>query len=233
VRKPLRVGLIGDYSDQVTAHRAIPPALRIASGVLGCAVKETWLPTSDLAQDAAVDLGEFDGLWCVPASPYRSFDGAMRAIAHARRHLVPFLGTCGGFQHAVIEYARTVLGHPDADHAEMNPRAEVPLFAPLSCSMVEVDGTVHFSPGSQMAAIYGRASAVERYHCNFGMNPACMSWFDTSAMTVSGVDENGSARAIELEGHPFYLGTAYQPERSALAGQPHPLIVAFVGALSQ
>jgi CTP synthase (UTP-ammonia lyase) len=196
-------------------------------------VTETWLATSDLAQEGSVDLGSFDGLWCVPASPYRSFDGALRAITYAREHSVPFLGTCGGFQHAVIEYARNVLGHTEADHAEMNPGAEVQLFAPLLCSMVEVDGAVHFSPSSKIATVYGCASVVERYHCNFGMNPACASWFTRGAMKVSGVDDSGSPRAIELAGHPFYLGTAYQPERSALAGQPHPLIVAFVGALAQ
>jgi CTP synthase (UTP-ammonia lyase) len=233
VRKALKVGLIGDYSERVTAHCAIPPALRLASGVVGCEVKETWLPTPDLAQDGTVDLRDFDGLWCVPASPYRSFDGAIRAITYAREHPVPFLGTCGGFQHAVIEYARKVLGWSAADHAEMNPGAEVQLFAPLLCSMVEVDGTVHFSPNSQIAGIYGCASVVERYHCNFGMNRAYASWFERGAMTVSGVDDSGSPRAIELAGHPFYIGTAYQPERSALTGQPHPLIVAFVGALSQ
>jgi CTP synthase (UTP-ammonia lyase) len=235
VTTTLQVGLVGDYSPAVTAHRAIPRALRIGSAVLGCDVEETWLATPSLAQGGAIDLSRFHGLWCVPASPYERFDGAIRAIRYAREHDVPFLGTCGGFQHAVIEFARNVLGH-DADHAEMNPSTAVPLFAPLSCSMVEVDARIHFSSGSQMADIYGCSSVVERYHCNFGMNPAYASWFERGpqqTMTVCGVDDEGCPRAVELAGHPFYMGTAYQPERSALAGRPHPLIVAFLGALSQ
>jgi CTP synthase (UTP-ammonia lyase) len=228
----LQVGLVGDYSNAVTAHRAIPRALRLASAALGCDVEETWLPTASLAESGTVDLSRFQGVWCVPASPYQSCDGALRAIKYARQHDVPFLGTCGGFQHAVIEFARNVLGR-DADHAEVNPAAAAPLFAPLSCSMVEVDARIHVLPGSQLAEICGCASVTERYHCNFGMNPACASWFEEGPMTVSGVDDEGCPRAVELAGHPFYLGTAYQPERSALAGRPHPLIVAFVGALSQ
>lgn len=228
----LQVGLIGDYSSAVTAHRAIPRALRIASAVLGCDVEETWVSTTTLSGDDAIDLSRFHGLWCVPASPYESFDGAIRGIRFAREHAVPFLGTCGGFQHAVIEFARNVLGR-DAEHAELNPSAAVPLFAPLACAMVEVDARIHFSPGSQMAEIYGGTSVTERYRCNFGMNPAYLSWFDGSLLTVSGVDDEGFPRAVELTGHPFFIGTAYQPERSALAGQPHPLIVSFVGALSQ
>jgi CTP synthase (UTP-ammonia lyase) len=216
VRSPLRVGLVGDYNPAVTAHRAIPAALRIASGVLGCFVEETWLPTMALAEEGGLDLAPFEGLWCVPASPYDSCDGALRAIRHAREQRVPFLGTCGGFQHAVLEFARHVLGH-DAHHAELNPSAAAPLFAPLSCSMVEVDARIHLSAGSQIAEIYGCPAVVERYHCNFGMNPSYASWFDGSAMTVSGVDDEGSPRAVELADHPFYFGTAYQPERSSLA----------------
>jgi CTP synthase (UTP-ammonia lyase) len=229
--EPVRVGLIGDYSDAVTAHRAIPPALRIAEAALGCAVNEVWLPTEELAQGTAGDLDRFDGLWCVPASPYRSFDGVIRAIRYAREHGVPFLGTCGGFQHAVIEYARHALGHVDADHQEITPEAAVPLFARLSCSMVEVDARIHFTPGSQIADIYGSDSVTERYRCNFGMNPVYARWFERAALKISGVDDDGFPRAVELHGHRFFIGTAYQPERSALAGRPHPVIVAFVGAL--
>src|SRR5258706_6337419 len=215
MRKALQIGLVGDYSDQVTAHRAIPAALRIASAVLGCAVEETWLPTTDLAAAGRIDLSRFDGIWCVPASPYRSFDGAIRAIRHAREHAIPFLGTCGGFQHAVIEYARHVLGRDDADHSELNPGAAVPLFARLSCSMVEVDATIHFAPRSQIADIYGRASAVERYRCNFGMNPAYAGWFQRGPLTVSGLDDEGSPRAVELAGSPSFIGSPYQPQRSS------------------
>ncbi len=230
--KALQVGLVGDYSPHVTAHRAIPPALRIASAVLGCEVEETWLPTNKLAKDPSKDLSRFQGLWCVPASPYENFDAALAAIQYAREHGVPFLGTCGGFQHAVIEFARNVLGR-EADHAEMNPYAAEPLFARLICSMIEVDARIHFTEGSLIAEIYGCLSVTEPYHCNFGMNPACASWFDDGSMSISGVDDDGYPRAVELAGHPFYVGTAFQPERSSLAGQPHPLIVAFVGALSQ
>jgi CTP synthase (UTP-ammonia lyase) len=231
--RAFQVGLIGDCDSQVTAHQAIPRALQIASGVLGCAIEETWLETKVLADEGAIDLARFDGLWAVPATPYRSADGALRAIRHAREQQVPFLGTCGGFQHAVLEYARHVLNHPDAGHLELDPSAGAPLFSLLSCSLVEVDGKIHFAQDSHIAGIYGRSSATERYHCRYGMNPACLSWFAHSRLAVTGTDDAGEPRAVELGGHPFFIGTAFQPERSALAGQPHPLIVAFAGALAR
>src|SRR5204863_8817435 len=142
----------------------------------------------------------------------------------------PFLGTCGGFQHAVIEFARNVLGR-DAGHEETDPYAAEPLFARMSCSMIEVDARIQFTPGSQIAEIYGVLSVSERYHCRFGRNAACVSWFDGTALSISGVDDEGLPRAVELAHHPFYLATAYQPERSPLAGQPHPLNGSLDGAL--
>jgi CTP synthase (UTP-ammonia lyase) len=231
--RTFRVGLVGDYNAQVTAHQAIPRALRLASGVLGCAIEETWLPTSELADTHGIDLSGFCGLWAVPATPYGSTEGALHAIRYAREQQIPFFGTCGGFQHAVLEYARNVLGHRDADHAELEPSTRVPLIAPLSCSMVEADGTIHFTANSQIARIYECSSATERYHCRYGMNPAYVAWFDDSPLTVTGVDEAGEPRAVELTGHRFFIGTAFQPERSALAGQAHPLVVAFARALAQ
>jgi CTP synthase (UTP-ammonia lyase) len=82
-------------------------------------------------------LDEFDGIWCVPNSPYAYTDGALWAIEWARTRRVPFLGTCGGFQHALLEFARHVLGRDSAAHAELDPDATFPLIAPLACPLVE------------------------------------------------------------------------------------------------
>jgi len=169
----------------------------------------------------------------VPGSPYASIDGALRAIRFAREHGRPFLGTCGGFQHALIEYARNVLGLADADHAESSPEAEMPLIAPLSCALVGARGTIRFVPGSALAAIYGAPEAVEGYHCSYGLNPRYRSLLESSPLRISAVDEAGEVRGVELAGHPFFVATLFQPELSALAGTPHPLVRAFVAAAVQ
>src|SRR5690348_13523420 len=129
---PLRIGLIGDYSPEILAHVAIPRALDFAASDVGVPVEPVWLATDRLAQDGVAVLSMFDVLWCVPGSPYASMDGALAAIRFARERGVPFLGTCGGFQHALIEYARNVLGLAAADHAESNPDAALPLIVPLA-----------------------------------------------------------------------------------------------------
>src|SRR5258708_36323411 len=97
----LRIGLIGDQQEGVLAHIAIPKALNLAASLVGCEVTTVWLPTRKLEGDAAAKIDGLDGLWCVPASPYKSMDGALQAIRIARERGIPFLGTCGGFQHAL------------------------------------------------------------------------------------------------------------------------------------
>ena len=101
----IRVGLLGEFNEQQRAHQAIPKALTTASEG---GVETAWVSTDSVEKGES--LAEYDGLWCVPGMPYRSADGAISAIRYARTSKVPFLGTSAGFQYALIEYARDVLG---------------------------------------------------------------------------------------------------------------------------
>ncbi len=226
----IRIGLVGDHDANVTAHRAIPRALDLVAGALGRSVEFEWLPTAGLRDDSR--LREFDGLWCVPSTPYRSMDGALLAIRFARERRLPFLGTCGGFQHAVIEYARGVLGWADAHHAETAPGGARPVIAPLACSMVEVTGSVRLIAGSRIAAAYGHEQTIEGYHCRYGLNPEMVSELTRGPLRVAARDVDGEIRALELDDHPFFVLTLFQPERAALEQRVPPIVLAFVRAAS-
>jgi CTP synthase (UTP-ammonia lyase) len=67
------IGLVGDRSDSIQAHLAIPPALESAAETLGIAAAYEWVPTERIR--SASRVAAFDGLWCVPGSPYRSMEG--------------------------------------------------------------------------------------------------------------------------------------------------------------
>ncbi len=231
--RSIRIGLIGDYNPEVKAHIAIPRAVGLAGRASTIEAETSWLPTPLLESLAEDELSSYDALWCVPASPYASMDGALRGIRFAREHGYPFLGTCGGFQHAVIEYARNVLGLAEADHAESNPDAVMPIMVPLSCSLMDARGTIQLLPNTRISRIYGRGTTVERYFCNFGLNPDFRSLLEQSDMQITGVDDNGEARVIELDHHPFFIETLFQPELSAFADVAHPLIVAFLQAIAE
>jgi CTP synthase (UTP-ammonia lyase) len=221
-----RIGLIGDLDATVTAHRAIPIALRLAGDEESGPVEFEWIPTDEILDPSRVS--DFDGLWCVPASPYRSMAGALLAIRFARENRRPFLGTCGGFQHVIVEYARNVLGWSDADHAETAPEAARPVITPLACALVEATDSVRFRRGSRIAAHYGREESAEGYRCRYGLNPAFQAALVSGPLRAGAHDAAGEIRAVELDGHPFFIATLFQPERAALQGQLPPLVAAFV-----
>lgn len=223
----MRICLIGDYNPEIKAHQAIPKALAIAAN--GLDVKPEWL-TTESAMDA--DLDGYAGFWCVPASPYRSMDGALRVIRYAREMRRPFLGTCGGCQHAVLEFARNVLKIADAGHKESDPDTPEPVIANLACALIEADEALRTVPGTRLHAIYGTDQIVETYHCSYGLNPDYISRLGEAGLRVGVRSPDGEARAVELAHHPFFFGTLYQPERSALKGNAHPLVSAFVAAAS-
>jgi CTP synthase (UTP-ammonia lyase) len=155
-------------------------------------------------------------------------DGALLAIRHARERAVPFLGTCGGFQHAVIEYARNVLGWADAEHAETAPNAVRAVISPLECALVEVIGSVRLFPGTRIVSAYGVKQITEGYRCRYGLNPEFQNALVAGPLRAAADDEAGEVRAVELDGHPFFVATLFQPERAALKGESAPLVVSFV-----
>ncbi|WP_349735153.1 CTP synthase C-terminal region-related (seleno)protein [Pseudomonas jessenii] len=226
--RPIRIALIGDYDPQVTAHQAIPVALEMAAEHSGLNVQWQWLATDDIHVETP--LHRFDGVWCVPASPYRSMDGALLAIRFAREQRRPFLGTCGGFQHAVLEYARNVLGWSDAEHGETNPDAARALLTPLSCALVEAVDTIDLLEGSLLAKAYESTEIREGYRCRFGVNPQYEGELLKRELHAVGHDSEHELRAVELSGHPFFVATLFQPERAALKGVLPPLVGAFVEA---
>jgi CTP synthase (UTP-ammonia lyase) len=226
----LRIGLIGDRNDELRPHLAIPRAVALVAEAGGPRAELEWLATDRVAAVGRELLTGFDGLWCVPGGPYASMEGALAAIRFAREQRRPFLGTCGGFQHAMIEYARDVLGMSRADHAESNPRADVALVHRLACSLVGTRGTVELAADSALARIHGTRHVVEGYNCSFGFNPEYAAAFAASALRVAATDESGAMRAVELRGHPFFIATLYQPELSAFEGRVHPLLRAFLQA---
>jgi CTP synthase (UTP-ammonia lyase) len=225
-----RIAIVGDHAPAIRAHHGIPKALESATQHAGPVTWE-WVHTTTLTGDATERLAGFHGVWCVPGSPYANTNGALAAIRLARTTRRAFLGTCGGFQHAMLEYARSVWDVKNAAHAELDPSAADPVIAPLSCGLVEVKGEVEFVPGSRLAAIYGKDAVWEGYHCNYGLSPTYVAKLASGPLRVSARDRAGDVRAVELDGHRFFFGTLYQPERSGLENRRHPLIEAFVAAV--
>jgi CTP synthase (UTP-ammonia lyase) len=132
----------------------------------------------------------------------------------------------------LVEHARNVLGVAEAEHAETNPDAERLVVTALSCSLVGQQHRVRILPGTRAADLYGRGEAVERYYCNYGLNPEYRPALEASGLRVSAVDADDEVRIVELDGHPFFLGTLFLPQMTSSEDEPHPILVGLAEALS-
>ena len=231
----LSIGVIGDHDPANETHIATSDALGHSAMALGTGVDVTWVPTLEAAKaaeagDVASLLAPYDALFGAPGSPYQSMPGMLAAIEHARSNDVPFLGTCGGMQHLVIEVARNVLGRDEAATAEQDPYASDLFVTPLSCTLAGQTMDVTVTSGTRAGDAYGTTSVSERYYCNFGVNPDVVDDLATGGLVVTGTDETGEPRIVELDGHPFFLGTLFVPQARSTLVRPHPLVTALVSA---
>jgi CTP synthase (UTP-ammonia lyase) len=225
-----RIALVGDRSANVRAHARIPTVIDALLQRDGIALDAYWIATPDVA---ACDLGRFDGIWLVPGSPYESADGAIAAVRTARERRIPFLGTCGGFQYALLEFARNVCGLSAVENAEVAPEADEHLIVQLECSLKGHEESVMIVPGTRAAEISGPGRRTERYHCDYGLNAAYLERMSEAGLRFSGFDDSGQVRIAELPWHPFFVGTLFQPELHGDGTQPHPIIVAMAAAASK
>jgi CTP synthase (UTP-ammonia lyase) len=227
----LHVAVVGDRVSGHSPQDAIETALEHSAVELGVALRVEWHETPALAADVGSELRAADAVWCAPGGPFASLDGALAGIRYARERRLPFLGTCAGFQHGVIEIARHVLGVPDAHHAEYGEEPAAPLFIDeLLCSLVGQAMRVRLLDAA-LRDLYGADEAIEEYYCRFGLNEEYAPALADAGLVPAGVDAaDGTTRIMRLAGHPFYCLTLFVPQTSSRAGRPHPLVTAYVRA---
>lgn len=219
------IGLLGDQNLSYVTHRELIATISL----LPEGVETVWIPTD--SSDCVTQAAEADGLWAIPGTPYRNTDAVYEAITTARTSRQPFLGTCGGFQYAVVEFARRVAGLTTADHAEGAPGAEVQVVQPLSCSLVGQEREVTVVPDTELSRYLGIDPFVGYHYCNYGLADTYVARLERHGLKVSARAPDAGVEAIEVADHPFFIATLFQPQIGSLAGKPlSPLISAFCAA---
>jgi CTP synthase (UTP-ammonia lyase) len=235
----VRIGIVGDFNRGKHSHWATEAALFHAGARLGIAVEPRWIATPSVSPgDAGQRLAGFAGIWAAPGSPYASMIGMLSAIAYARQNDVPFLGTCGGFQYALIEFTRNVLGIADADTAESAPDgknivitpvgsavSDGPLTGPVLCGT----GTARPVPGALFEKLCAGQELAE-YFCSLEANAAFVSRWESAGLRIAARGDLGEMRALELPGNRFFVATLFQPQLSSSHEQPHPLVEGYLRA---
>lgn len=223
------IALLGEYTPTFSPHLSTNAAIEHVRAASGLDISADWISTADIDHTL---FERYFGIWIAPGSPYKDMEKTLVAIRYARENGIPCFGTCGGFQHMIIEYARNVLGFKDAQHAEYDPYASNLFISQLACSLAGREMQLSFEPDSRVAAIYGAITATEQYYCNFGINPDSVDALKQGPMQISGADAEGDIRVIEWPEHPFFIGTLFVPQASSTPELPHPLVSAFLRAVA-
>lgn len=237
----VNIGLIGKYVELQDAYKSILESFIHAGALNECKVQVQYIHSEYLApENIAEKLEGLDGLLVAPGFGMRGIDGKIEAVKYAREHKLPFFGICLGMQMAVIEYARNILGIPDAHSVEMDENTTNAVINMMEeqKKVTMKGGTMRLGAypcairnGTLAHEIYGKDMISERHRHRYEFNNEYLKQFEEKGMIASGINpETGLVEIMEVPAHPYFIGVQYHPELKSTVENPHPLFVHFIAA---
>ncbi len=233
------IAIVGKYVELPDAYLSVKEALIHAGVEHGVAIDLRWVQSDRLeGADVAAELAGVCGLLVPGGFGERGSEGEVAAARWAREYRIPYLGLCRGMQQMVIEFARNVAGLAAANSTEFERDAGAPVISLLEEQehVREMGGTMRLGhypcrliAGTRAAAAYGDELVHERHRHRWEFNNAFRELLAAAGLVASGVAPDDSlVEIVELEGHPFMLGSQFHPELRSRPGHPHPLFSAFI-----
>jgi CTP synthase (UTP-ammonia lyase) len=223
----VKVGLIGDFDKNMYTHVALNDAIEHCNLHLDFKILANWISTESITKNFFIN-NLYQGFWITPGSPYKNDAAVYDAITWARENNFPILGTCGGFQYMVVEYARNVLAFADVGHEESEPTSKQLIVSKMSCSLKGQQEEVFIADKqSWLYKILKTDKFTGKFNCSYGVNPVYQDKINKSRFTFTAFSNSGEARALELKGHRFFNGTLFQPPLDSTHEKPNPLIMSF------
>lgn len=235
------IAVVGKYvNQQADAYLSLKRAIAHAAHALDVCVHVMWFDTDQYETDACPILTVADAIVVPGGFGVRGFEQKVGVIRHVREHGVPFLGLCLGFQAAVVEYARHVLGDARATTEEFGHEGAGPYYIvnmPETCKK-NLGGTMRLgrkrtmlASGTFARALYDADFADERHRHRYEVNPTCVARLEKAGLLFSGRSVDGKRmETLEIPGHPFFIGTQYHPEYTSAQDRPHPLFKGLIRA---
>ncbi|WP_435124668.1 CTP synthase [Halobaculum sp. D14] len=232
------VALVGKY-DLEDAYMSVHEALKHAGLEHGVDVNVVWVNADKVGGEHADRLREADGVVVPGGFGSRGTEGKVEAIRFARENDVPFLGLCLGFQMAVVEHARNVLGWEEANSAELEPETPYPVIdlLPEQEDEEEMGGTMRLGahdtdiePGTLAAEVYGDDSCTERHRHRYEVNPEYIDELTAGDLTFSGT-AGRRMEIVERDDHPYFIGTQFHPEFRSRPDRASPPFVGLLDAV--
>ncbi len=238
------IGVVGKYTDLTDAYMSIQEAFVHAGSELSTRVNIRWIESDELDDGDLSQLEGLDGVLVPGGFGSRGTEGKIQAIEHARENNVPFLGICYGFQLAVVEFARNVVGFEDATSAELidelGIESDHPVIdlLPEQREIEDKGGTmrlgatpIRITETSRAHDLYGAELILERHRHRYEVNPHFRDEIVEAGLEFTGRDPTGLRMEIfELAGHPYFVGSQFHPEFKSRPGDPAPLFRGLVEA---
>ena len=240
-RDTVRIALVGKYVQLHDSYLSVAESLRHGGWHNGVRVEIDWVDSEQLTpENAAARLAGAHGILIPGGFGSRGIEGMIAAAQYARENRVPYFGICLGMQIAAIEFARHVLGLPQANSGEFAPDSpdRVIDLMPDQQGSLPKGGTMRLgaypcaaAPGTLLARAYGVPLIQERHRHRYEFNNAYREAFLAQGMVFSGTSPDGRlVEAMELPGRDFYVGVQYHPEFKSRPNKAHPLFREFLRA---
>lgn len=234
------IGVPGKYTQLQDSYISVTEALKHAAWMEGYDVELRLISTEEFENDEnkIKILEDVDGILIPGGFGDRGTEGKIRAIRFARETGKPFLGICLGFQLAVVEYCRNVLGYSDAHSTEMTTETNFPIvdLLPDQKNIDQLGGTMRLGnyeitlePDSMLANLYGSTKIIERHRHRYEINPGLKDKISGN-LKFTGF-WNTLAETLELVGHPYFVGTQFHPEFKSTPWKPSPPYLGFIKAV--
>ena len=250
----VHIAVAGKYTDLSDSYLSVIKALQHASFSVNRKLVIDWIESSDLDDDAKDSSPEShakawdllkgaDGILVPGGFGIRGIEGKIKAAEHARLEKVPYLGVCLGLQVATIEFCRNVLGLNAANSTEFDEETPNPavVFMP-EISKTHMGGTMRLGTkptpflveDCKIRRLYGDVEHVdERHRHRYEVNPELIEKIEGQGLIYVGKDETGErCEIMELDGHPYYVGTQFHPEFKSRPGRPSPPFLGLLMAAS-
>ncbi len=240
----LPIGLVGKYVQLQDAYISVKEALYHAGIANDVQVQIVWINSEDLERGRNLEsLERVAGIVVPGGFGYRGIEGKVVAARYAREHQVPYLGLCLGMQVMVIELARQALQSDEVNSTEFEPQVRHPVIdlMPDQQAVVNMGGTMrlglypcHLTPGTLAAKAYGVEAIQERHRHRFELNNAYRDILSRKGMVFSGLSPDRKlVEIVEMDNHPWMLGSQFHPEFTSRPTRPHPLFRDFVAAAKE
>lgn len=223
-----KIVILGDFNPIYSTHHALNDSVRQLDKTFEEELQFDWISTDILNYKTAFK-NIYCGLWIAPGSPYKDMENVINTITFARENNIPTLGNCGGFQHMLIEFAKNVCGIVEASHEEITPNSSELVISKLLCSLVEKEEQLNIvDKNSILYNILKTENFKGRYYCSYGLNSRYVDTLKSNGIKITSLSSDNDVRSFELENHPFFVGTLFQPALISTYEKPNPIIRQFV-----